>query len=142
MRDIETYSPMPLDEHPSGSPLPLAMFVAGVVGFAGFFALMTYANLVAYPQNIGGRPQFAWPAFVPIAFELGVLCAVGAGFVGYFFVAGMTRLYEPVDECRDMRRASRDEWFVAVGSLDDEGVSRARTLLAPCQPASLEEFEP
>ena len=123
--DIETYTPKALDEHPTGSPLPLAMFLAGVLGFVGFFLLMTYADVWAYPQDIGGRPDFAWPAFVPIAFELGVLCAMGVGFLGYFVLCRMPRPYDPIDACDSFRRASRDGWFVAVRSPDAPGIGRA-----------------
>ncbi len=142
---VETYTPKALDERPgwdqpAGSPLPLVMFVAGVLGFAGFFLLMAYADLTAYPLDIGGRPDFAWPSFVPIAFELGVLCAMGAGFFGYFVVCRMPRLYDPVDECASFRRASRDGWFVACRSEDQRQVAHARALLVGLRPASLEEF--
>ena len=101
LKNIETYTPKPLNEEaePTGSPLPLAMFIAGMLGFVGFLLLMTYADVRAYPLDIGGRPQFAWPAFIPIAFELGVLCAMGAGFFGYFWLCRLPKLYDPVDDC-------------------------------------------
>lgn len=137
---VETYTPKPLDEHPAGSPLPLVMFVAGMLGFIGFFLLMTYADVWAYPLNIGGRPKFAWPSFVPIAFELGVLCAMAAGFFGYFVLCRLPRPYDPIDECASFRRASRDGWFVAVRSPDPGHIGRARDLLAGLKPTSVEEF--
>ncbi len=140
MGGVETYTPTALDEHPTGSPLPLMMFVAGLLGFLGFFLLMTNADVWAFPLNIGGRPKLAWPSFVPIAFELGILCAMGIGFFGYFVICRMPRLYEPIDECDSFRLASRDRWFVAVRSTDKQHVARARAVLAALRPASLEEF--
>lgn len=140
---IETYTPKPPHEETeiSGSPLPLVMFIAGMLGFAGFFLLMTYADVRAYPLDIGGRPKFAWPAFIPIAFELGVLCAMGAGFFGYFLVCRMPKLYEAVDNCDSLGDASRDGWLVAVRCSDAQCLSEARSLLASLSPKSLEEFD-
>lgn len=137
---IETFTPVALNEHPIGSPLPLVMFLAGMLGFVGFFALMTYADVWAYPLNIGGRPLFAWPSFVPIAFELGVLCAMAAGFFGYFCVCRLPLLYDPIDECNDFGRASRDGWFVSVRSTDAQLIARAWAALNEMRPASIEEF--
>ncbi len=140
VREIETYTPAPLDEDSSGSPLPLLMFVAGMLGFIGFMALMTYADVYAYPLNIGGRPQFAWPAFVPIAFEIAVLCAMAAGFFGYFVVCRMPRLYDPIDECDQLKEASRDGWFVAVRSDDAARLARARAVFSTLTSISIEDF--
>jgi hypothetical protein len=113
-----------------------------MLGFIGFFLLMTYADVSAYPLDIGGRPKFAWPAFVPIAFELGVLCAMATGFFGFFFVCRMPQLYDPVDECASLRRASRDGWFVAVRCDDLQRLAHVRTIIEPLRPASIEEFAP
>lgn len=142
LKGIETYTPKPLHEEaePTGSPLPLVMFVAGMLGFVGFLLLMTYADVRAYPLDIGGRPTFAWPAFIPIAFELGVLCAMGAGFFGYFWICRMPKLYDAVDNCDSFPSASRDGWFVAVRSPDTQRLNEARALLAALDPDSLEEF--
>jgi Protein of unknown function (DUF3341) len=137
---LDTYTPVPLEEEAGGSPLPLAMFVAGIAGFVGSFLLMTYADVLAYPLDIGGRPTFAWPAFVPIAFELGVLCAMVVGFFGYFLVCRMPQLYDPVDECDSFRRASRDGWFLAIRTTDPERAAQARALVDTLHPASVEEF--
>jgi len=150
--ETETYTPRPMrpvsaaresgpgDDGPSGSPLPLVMFIAGMAGFIGFFLLMAYADTRAYPLDIGGRPEFAWPAFIPIAFELGVLCAMTAGFFGYFVVCRMPQLYDPIDSCGPLREASRDGWFVAVRAADDAQLERARDLLRGLAPSSVGEF--
>lgn len=140
VENVETYTPVALNEHPTDLPLPLVMFIAGVPGFVGFFALMAYADVWAYPLDIGGRPNFAWPSFVPIAFELGVLCAMAAGFFGYFLICRMPRLYDPIDECDNFRRASRDGWFLAVCSADAQLIARASTVLDGLRPASIDRF--
>ncbi len=147
---VETYTPMPLREEAAGgpgavvpgagSPLPLLMFAAGMLGFVGFFLLMTYADVHAYPLDIGGRPRLAWPAFIPIAFELGVLCAMAVGFFGYFVLCRMPALYDPVDECESIRGASRDAWLVRVRANDPERLSEVRAILQPLEPTSCEEF--
>lgn len=136
----DVYSPMPIEGQHSGSRLPLVMFAAGMLGFVGFFLLMSYADLQAYPLNIGGRPKFAWPAFVPIAFELGVLCAMAAGFVGYFVCCRLPRLYDAVDECPSFGNASRDGWFLEIRSDDAQRLARARAIVQPLAPSSIEEF--
>lgn len=109
---VETYTPEALEDGPS--LVPLAVFVAGVLGTVASFALQAYANVSAYPLDIGGRPPFSWPSFIPIALENGILAAMTAGFFGYLLVNRLPRLYEPVDQCIAIRRAMRDLWCVTV----------------------------
>jgi hypothetical protein len=60
-----------------------------------------------------------------------------AGFFGYLVANRMPRLYEPVDECRAMRRAIRDLYCVAVQTEDPDQI---RTALRDHHFASIEEF--
>lgn len=125
---LETFTPRMMED-PNARPslLPLVVLVAGVVGCIASFLMQSYANLISYPINIGGRPGFSWPAFVPIAFENGILAAVVAGFLGYLTVNRLPSLYRPEDEAMLLRHASRHRWCVVIRT---ERPDRAQQLLA------------
>lgn len=52
-----------------------AGFIYGISGTTLGLSFITWAFTVDWPLNIGGKPHFALPAWVPILFELTVLFA-------------------------------------------------------------------
>lgn len=135
---VETYTPQALEE---GQPsiLPLIVLMAGLAGAAAGFFMQVYANVIAYPVDIGGRPKFSWPAFVPIAFEIGILSAVVAGFIAFLVVNRLPRLYDPIDEAILMRGATRDRWCLAIRT---DAPDRAHALLHELAADKVEELPP
>lgn len=84
---FDSYTPFPIHGMDQAiglkpSKLPYVTFVAGLTGCLAGLGLQTYINVYDWPINIGGKPQFSLPAFVPIIFELtilfGALATVGA----------------------------------------------------------------
>jgi len=79
-RIYDAYTPYPvhgLDELMGlrRSRLPFVTFGAGVMGLSGALALQFYTAVFDWPLNVGGKPLNSTLAFIPISFELTVLCA-------------------------------------------------------------------
>lgn len=78
------------------SYIPYVTFGAGVAGLLAALALVYYTSVIDWPINIGGKPMFSLPAFIPIMFELTVLfaalCSVGA----LFHACNMPKIDPPV----------------------------------------------
>lgn len=77
------------------SSIPYVTFAAGMLGLLLSLWLVYYTSVTNWPINVGGKPLFSLPAFIPIMFELTVLfaalCSVGA----LFFHAKMPRIDPP-----------------------------------------------
>lgn len=57
------------------SRLPYVSFVAGAFGLVSALGFQFYAAVFDWPLNVGGKPANSTLAFIPITFELTVLCA-------------------------------------------------------------------
>jgi Alternative complex III, ActD subunit len=100
------------------SLLPWIVLVLALGGAFTGFALQTWVHMAAYPLTISGKPLFAWPAFIPITFELGVLGgALGAVF-GMFALNKLPMHHHPLFESEAFRRFSDDRFFISVESWD------------------------
>lgn len=73
------------------SPIPYVTFGAGVIGLLSGLALTYYTSVVDWAVNIGGKPMFSLPAFIPIIFELTVLFAALSSVGAFFYLCGMPK---------------------------------------------------
>jgi hypothetical protein len=135
-RSIEVFTPYPVPAVlerllPRPSVITRIAGVAAIVGVGVGYFVQWYLDAVLYPLDAGGRPLNAIPAFIPIAFETGVLFAALAVFAGALLLSGMPRLWRPVFEVEGFERASIDRFFVLVRSDDPRFLwteTRARLL--------------
>lgn len=91
---------------------------AGAFGAAFAFWLQWLANHRLFALNIGGRPSFATPAFIVIAFETMVLFAGVAAFVVFAWVCRLPRLAHPVLAVEGIESAGVDRFWLAVNADD------------------------
>jgi hypothetical protein len=79
----DVYTPMPIHGLDAAmglrdTSLHTAGFIYGIAGTATAFSFITWVFTTDWPMNIGGKPFFSLPAWIPIMFELTVLfSAVG-----------------------------------------------------------------
>ncbi|HEV2673249.1 MAG TPA: DUF3341 domain-containing protein [Aliidongia sp.] len=129
-----------LDGKLSGPPsaIPLVILIAALVGVIGGFGMEVYASTVSYPIDIGGRPLNSWPAFVPIAFEIGVLLAIAAGFFGFLIANRLPALHVPGTAAPIFRNGSRDGYLVTIRTDD---AARLRPVLATLDVVRITEWQ-
>jgi hypothetical protein len=122
-RSVETYTPLALPEIETltaqpRSPISWIAFAAGMLGAAGAYALQWWTNAWDFVYHVGGKPPHWPPAFVPITFEMGVLGASLAAFLGALLASGLPRLAHAVFTVDGFERASVDRYWLSVAARD------------------------
>lgn len=122
-RNMDAYAPYPVHGLADAigmkhTRVPLIVLLGGIFGATAAIVLQMYASVWHYPHNIGGRPYLSWPAFIPVTFELTVLCAAIAGVVGMFWLNGLPEPYHPIFNVQSFKGASQDCFFLCIEATD------------------------
>ncbi len=127
----EVYTPFPvhgLDKAMGlkGTRIAITAFLYGCVGLVFSIWMMDYMMIRDWPQDIGGKPSFAFiqnmPAFVPIMFEMTVFFAAHLMVITFYM---RSKLW-PFKEAENPDPRTTDDMFVMeviVDGNEDELVS-------------------
>ena len=147
-RKVDAYTPYPMEEltdalHLHASRVPSIVLGGGILGMLFGWGLQYYTAVVDYPINIGGRPVYAWPAFVVPTFETTVLFSAFAAVLGMLALNGLPQPYHPAFNVPGFARASRDRFFLGIEADDPKfDLERTRGLLRTLGATEVSEVEP
>lgn len=142
---MDCYSPYPVGGAADAmgyrkSEMGPIMFLGGLTGACAGFTMQYWANTWGYTLNVGGRPWFSWPSFVPITFEMMVLTTALTGFFTLIAICGLPRLNHPLFGSRVFDRATRDRFFLCIEATDPKyDAAATRAFLNDLHPLSVEE---
>lgn len=124
----------------TGTRVPLVALILGILGGLTAFGFMTWTNVVNYPWNVGGRPHFSWPAFIPITFEITILSAATGALISMLAGNRLPTFYHPVFNVKRFDAASRDGFFLCIEAQDDHfDREKTRQFLDSLQPVEVTE---
>ena len=142
---VEAFAPYPLPEAAKAlgyrrSGVAFLVFLGGLVGGSAAFGMLYWISAVAYRLNVGGRPPDSAPMFIPITFELTILTAALAGFLGVFVLCRLPRFHHPLFGTPLFARASSDGFYLCVEAADPKfDPDGTRAFLAGLNPVGIEE---
>ncbi len=98
---FDAISPFPLHgiEEAIGitrSVLPYFAFGAACVGLGAGLLLTWWTSVISWPINVGGKPFFSLPAFIPIMFELTILFSALTSVAALFYYCKLPQFDPPV----------------------------------------------
>jgi hypothetical protein len=141
-RRIEAYTPFPVEDVTEALKfrdrrIPLLTLGGGILGIVLALA-MQYGVNFDYPIEVGGRPLYAFPAFLVVTFELMILFSVLAAVGGMLLLNRLPKLHHPIFNAGRFRLASNDRFFLCLRCDDPQYGVATRSLLEKLGPRSLE----
>jgi Protein of unknown function (DUF3341) len=91
---MDVYSPFPVHGLDpilglKESRLHILGFIYGALGASFGFGVMTWVFTRDWPIVFGGKPYWSVPAFIPITFEMTVLCAAWGMTLTFYTICGL-----------------------------------------------------
>ena len=124
------------------SKLASLVLLGGILGGLGGFYLQYWVSVLEYPINIAGRPDFSWPAFIPVIFECTILGAALTSFFGMLTLNGLPRPHHPVFSTPTFDRASNDGFFLTIEAEDPKfDKTGTKTFMETLSPTAVHEVE-
>lgn len=131
----DAHSPFPvhgMEEHMGikRTILPVISFFAAMTGVVAALAMQYFMNAVDYQFVVQGKDFWAWEAYVPITFELGILFCAFATLGGMLAMNGLPRFHHPLFNSEKFLESSDDCLIIAVEADDEQfDPDATRTLL-------------
>jgi hypothetical protein len=126
----DVYTPFPVHglDHALGhkeTDLHVAGFIYGITGTSTAVGFMSWIFCSDWPLNIGGKPHWALPAFIPITFETTVLFAA----VGMVLTFCYLNQIMPGVKKHVFHPRQSDDLFVVVLEVNDSNEKEAIAFL-------------
>lgn len=111
----DVYTPMPIHGLDTAmglrdTSLHTAGFIYGITGTTTAVSCITWIFTKDWPLNIGGKPHFALPAWIPITFELTVLFAAVGMVLTFCYLCQLA----PFVKKHHFHARATDDLFVMV----------------------------
>lgn len=142
---MDAYSPFPIEGLADAigfhkNSVSFVVLIGGIIGGLSGYALQYWVSTIAYPLNIGGRPEHSWPSFIIVTFEMTILFAGLSAAFGMLALNGLPQPYHPVFNVPAFTKATDNKFFLVVFSTDPKyDGARTREFLKGLAPRSVSE---
>ena len=100
------------------SKLPWVVLLMGSAGAISMLLFVYWIAVVELPLNIGGKPLFSLPAFIPVIFEITILFSALTAVFGMFVFNKMPTYNHPVFQSKRFERVTDDRFFILIETKD------------------------
>lgn len=134
IRIKDVFSPFPIHGLDGAIGLPrtrlaICAFIYGITGTGLATLMMWYMMVHDWPNDIGGKPTWAYyfavPAFIPITFEATVFCAAHGMALTYLLRCWLV----PGAKAKNPDPRTTDDKFLVLLELKDEQAAKAESIL-------------
>ncbi len=124
------------------SYLPWLVLIAGLAGLILGLWFIVWVSAYDYPLNIGGKPTWSIPAFIPVMFEIVVLFSALTAAFSMFAINKLPTLHHWSFNSKRFEKVTDNKFFIMIDGSDGEyEKNRTSKLLSNAGAINLEILE-